>query len=354
MYFTPPESVNRLRQFGPNLRTPGCHRQNQTCTIIQLTLVKASLLHPGPIRYKLAATTGVDCGPKKGSNGLWVGDFLAVFNRLAEESCPGFTFLALKTEGEIPMSPFTAIAELITVSLDLRNAPVAICLTDVPPADVPASIQPAAAGCVFWERGTQRAFFTSARDHENCAVGMYTHNMPMAPEQQKNLNDCLSVFHDLGYLRPADIPEISVLKQETKYVLYAPLSSLSVTPTVVLLFANSRQSLAITEAVQQVDPGVPPALGRPACAVIPQVVNTGKPALSLGCCGARAYLDGLTDDFALWALPGVRIEEYASRIAALANANSILTRFHQIRRRDIEAGERPSVKESITRLQTAK
>ena len=125
-------------------------------------------------------------------------------------------------------------------------------------------------------------------------------------------------------------------------------------PPVVLLFANSRQSLAITEAVQQVDPGVPPALGRPACAVIPQVVNTGKPALSLGCCGARAYLDGLTDDFALWALPGVRIEEYASRIAALANANSILTRFHQIRRRDIEAGERPSVKESITRLQTAK
>jgi len=105
MYFTPPESVNRLRQFGPNLRTRGCpvlafgHRQNRTCTIIQLTLVKASVLHPGPIRYKLTTTTGVDCGPKKGSDGLWVGDFLAVFNRLAEESCPGFTFLALKTEG---------------------------------------------------------------------------------------------------------------------------------------------------------------------------------------------------------------------------------------------------------------
>ena len=42
-------------------------------------------------------------------------------------------------------------------------------------------------------------------------------------------------------------------------------------PSTVLLLANARQSLAITEAVQQVEPSVPPALGRPACAVIPHV-----------------------------------------------------------------------------------
>src|SRR4051794_24587093 len=89
-------------------------------------------------------------------------------------------------------------------------------------------------------------------------------------------------------------------------------------PSTVLFFANSRQSLAITEAVQQVEPGIPPALGRPACAVIAQAVNTGKPAMSLGCCGARAYLNVLTDDFALWALPGARIAEYAERIRVLA------------------------------------
>jgi hypothetical protein len=43
-----------------------------------------------------------------------------------------------------------------------------------------------------------------------------------------------------------------------------------------------------------------PATGRPACAVIPQVLNCGKATLSLRCCGARAYVDVLTDSVALW------------------------------------------------------
>lgn len=250
------------------------------------------------------------------------------------------------------MSDYSSIANAITESLKLRVAPVAVCMTDKPPQGVPASTKPAAAGCVFWERGAQGAFVTSSKDHENCVVGMYTHHMPLVTaSQQENLNDCLKVFGDLGYVRPEDIPGIPVLKDEAKYVVYAPLASTPVAPSAVLLFANSRQSLAITEAVQQVDPSVPPALGRPACGVIPQVVNTGKPALSLGCCGARAYVDVLTDDFALWALPGARIGEYAARIKALAQANEILTHFHELRRSDVEAGKSPSVKESLARMQ---
>ncbi len=85
--------------------------------------------------------------------------------------------------------------------------------------------------------------------------------------------------------------------------------------------------------------------------MIPQAVNSGKPALSLGCCGARAYLNVLTDDFALWALPGARIGEYAERIRVLSQANDILTKFHQLRREDVEHGKSPSVKESLARLQ---
>jgi hypothetical protein len=181
---------------------------------------------------------------------------------------------------------------------------------------------------------------------------MYTHHMPLAtPAHQDDLNTCLKVFGDLGYVRSEDIPGIPVLKEEPKNVTYAPLASTPVTPAAVLLFADSRQSLAITEAVQQVEPGVPPALGRPACAVIPQAVNTGKPALSLGCCGARAYLDVMTDDFALWALPGSRIGDYAARIKVLADANQILTKFHQLRREDVAAGKSPTVKESLVRLE---
>jgi hypothetical protein len=181
---------------------------------------------------------------------------------------------------------------------------------------------------------------------------MYTHHMPLTTAaQQDDLNTCLKVFGDLGYVLPQEIAGIPVLQQEPKYVTYAPLASTPVAPSTVLLFADSRQSLAITEAVQQVEPGVPPALGRPACAVIPQAVNTRKPAMSLGCCGARAYLDVLTDDFALWALPGERIGEYANRIKVLADANQILTKFHQLRRQDISSGKSPSVRDSLVRLE---
>ena len=250
------------------------------------------------------------------------------------------------------MIDYSSIARTFTDSLNLRVPPIAVCLTDTAPEGIAGSSQPAAAGCVFWERGAQGAFVTSQKDHGNCAVGMYTHHMPLTTAaQQEDLNTCLKVFGDLGYVRPEDIAGIPVLKEEAKHVIYAPLASTPLPPNTVLLFANSRQSLAITEAVQQVDPSVPPALGRPACAVIPQVVNTGKPALSLGCCGARAYLDVMTDDFALWALPGARIEEYAERIKVMAQANQILTQFHTLRRGDVEAGKSPSVQESLVRLQ---
>ena len=253
------------------------------------------------------------------------------------------------------MNNYSSISKTLMDSLKLRVAPVAVCFTDQPPQGLHGPSQPAAAGCVFWERGAQGAFVTSPKDHSNCVVGMYTHHMPLAgASEQENLNDCLKVFGELGYVRPEDIPAIPVLKQDAKYVTYAPLAEAPVPPSAVLLFADSRQSLAITEAVQQVEPGVPPALGRPACAVIPQAINTGKPALSLGCCGARAYLDVLTDDFALWALPGARIGEYTERIKILADANQILTKFHQLRRDDVAAGKSPSVKESLARLQTSK
>jgi uncharacterized protein (DUF169 family) len=251
------------------------------------------------------------------------------------------------------MTDYSSIADTLTKSLQLQVAPVAVCLTDKPPQGIPSSSKAAAAGCMFWEWGAKSALVTAPKDHANCAIGMYTHHMPLATGAQQDLNDCLKVFADLGYVRPEDIPGIPVLKDESKYVVYSPLASTPLPPATVLLFANSRQSLAITEAVQQVEPGMTPALGRPACAVVPQAINSGKPALSLGCCGARAYLDVLTDDVALWALPGARIAEYAARIQVLAQANNVLTQFHQIRRKDIEAGQSPSVKESIARLQSS-
>ena len=130
------------------------------------------------------------------------------------------------------MSDYSLIAETLMESLRLRVAPVAVCLTDKPPQGVSGPSKPAAAGCVFWEWGARGALVTSPKDHSNCAVGMFTHHMPLAtPSQQENLNDSLKVFADLGYVRPEDIPGIPVLKDEAKYVVYAPLASTPLPPS---------------------------------------------------------------------------------------------------------------------------
>jgi uncharacterized protein (DUF169 family) len=119
---------------------------------------------------------------------------------------------------------------------------------------------------------------------------------------------------------------------------------------VILLFAQARQGLILSEAVARVDKGMPPAMGRPACAVVPQVLNLGSAAMSLGCCGARAYLDALSDNVAMWAFPGSKLEQYCAEIGVLSRANKTLTTFHERRREDVESGERPTVRQSLERL----
>ena len=123
-------------------------------------------------------------------------------------------------------------------------------------------------------------------------------------------------------------------------------------PDVVLLFVRADQTLILSEASQQLEGGAPPAMGRPACAIIPQARNTGRSALSLGCCGARALTSMcFPDDVALYAVPGATLNAFAERIAALSKANGILSKFHQLRRKDVEAGNRPTIQESLMALQ---
>ncbi len=249
------------------------------------------------------------------------------------------------------MSKYSELAENLQKVLGLSVPPVAVCIVDEVPAGIPTLGRPLAAGCMFWQEALRGPFATSAPQHESCAIGVYTHNMAGASAaQQTELGEVLRVMADLTYVRREDVPLIPVLRQQARHIIYAPLAETPHDPDVVLLFAHSRQGLLITEAAQQVDPDIPPALGRPACAVVPQAVNTGRAALSLGCCGARAYLDILSDDIALWALPGPRLAIYAERIVALANANKTLTKFHAQRKKDFAAGLRPTVQASLARM----
>jgi uncharacterized protein (DUF169 family) len=232
-------------------------------------------------------------------------------------------------------------------ALSLERPPVAICFADKVPNGLAAPSSRAPAGCRFWEDATSKAFATSAGDHSMCAIGVYTHNLEPSPAQQVDLMDAIKVFGDLGYVRQEDLPLIPVLASKPKHILYSPLADTPLAPDVVLLFANANQTLILTEATQQIEGGNAPAMGRPACAVVPQVMNTGRAALSLGCCGARAYLDLLTDSIALFAIPGAKLDAYAERVVALAKANAILAQFHKIRQREIGLGHSPTIQDSL-------
>ena len=249
------------------------------------------------------------------------------------------------------MTPTANLAQSLTDSLHLALPPIAVSFADQIPDGIPAFQGSAPAGCRFWQEAASRVFATVSSDHSLCSIGVYTHNLETTPAEQTDLVNALNIFGQLGYVRPDDVPLIPVLKRAAKVVVYGPLGQTPLAPDVVLLFVKADQALILSEASQQLEAGLPPAMGRPACAVVPQAFNTGRTAMSLGCCGARAYLDVLTPDVALYAVPGSQLEAFTERVAVLSKANTVLTAFHTRRRADVEAGKRPTVMESLAAMQ---
>ena len=242
-------------------------------------------------------------------------------------------------------------AEQLSASLELSLPPIAVAFRDAVPDGIPEFDSSVPAGCVFWQEAAKRTFATSARHHALCSIGIHTLNLSQAPASQpEELRTTLEAMSGLDYVREEEVAAIPVVQRAVKHALYGPLADFPAEPEVILLFADARQGLVLSEAVGRVDGGVPPAMGRPACAVVPRTLNHGLAAMSLGCCGARAYLDALSDDTALWALPGGRLDRYCKQIAAFAKANRTLAMFHERRRADVEAGMRPTVQESLQRL----
>ena len=249
------------------------------------------------------------------------------------------------------MSNYRKLADDLMHFLDLSLPPIAISFCDRIPAGVTSFDGVVPAGCVFWQLAATRTFVTSAKDHELCAIGVHTHHLSGASESQRQeLQEALKAMGGLDYVREEEVAAIPVLQHEARHVIYGPLADFPLDPEVVLLFADAQQGLILSEAAARIDKGMPPAMGRPACAVVPQVLNHGSAAMSLGCCGARAYLDALSDSVAMWAFPGSKLDQYCEQIAVLARANNTLMAFHERRRQDVESGQRPTVRQSLERL----
>ena len=169
---------------------------------------------------------------------------------------------------------------------------------------------------------------------------MYTHNLQFSAAAGEDLLDALKVFAELGYVRAEDVASIPVLGTKPVYVVYSPLGASNPLPAdVVLLFVNARQTLLLSEATQQVEGQNPLAMGRPACAVIPQVMNSWASGAEPWDVAGRELI--VMCSRMMWRCLLFLEKKLRPTLGALRHSLRRMMscqNLHEIRRRDIEAG----------------
>ena len=219
-----------------------------------------------------------------------------------------------------------------TGPLRLARRPVAVTFLDAEPVGMERFAGTEPSGCSFWRLAADgRAFYTVPGDHFNCAVGSYTHNIPLSPEREKETEQTLQMMFGVGYIRPEDVPAIPRLTKTPAAVAYAPLGSAPLEPSVVLFACRPSAAMLLNEAAMRAGSGgTLPPLGRPACMALPAALDKGTVS-SLGCIGSRTYT-GLGEDEMYVVVPGADLEKVADALDTIVTANLAIGEFARGRR----------------------
>ena len=190
-------------------------------------------------------------------------------------------------------------------------------------------------GCSFWRLAASgRTFYTVPGDHYNCAIGSYTHNIPLPQERAEELDQTLSFMTGIGYVKMEEIPQIPRLPQTPGVVLYAPLGDTPVDPDVVLFAGRPGRMVLLQEAALRAGLGTQvPLLGRPTWMALPAALAQGV-VVSTGCIGNRVYTD-LGEDELYVAVPGKDLARIADEVETIATANAKLSEYHRGRRQGL-------------------
>jgi len=216
------------------------------------------------------------------------------------------------------------LRENIAAAVRLARAPVAVSFLDAPPSAVPKFEGTEPSSCSFWRLAAAgHVFYTVPENHFNCAVGAYTHNIALSPARAQETEQTLKMMFDLGYVQPAEVPQIPRLPKAPAAILYAPLGDGPVAPDVVLFACPPSAAMLLNEAAHRagVAAGLP-ALGRPTCMALPASLQGGA-ILSLGCIGNRVYT-GLQDGELYFVLRGQDLPAVAGALAIIVSANAAL------------------------------
>lgn len=213
--------------------------------------------------------------------------------------------------------------------------PIGVAFLDEEPGGVKKYEGTQPSGCSFWRLAAQgTAFYTLPENHFNCAVGAYTHNIPLSPDREKETEATLKMMFDLGYVKPEEVPQIPRLAKTPKAIVYSPLGDIPVDPDVVLFALKPSSAMLLQEAAGRAGVGTgAPALGRPTCMALPASMAHGT-ITSLGCIGNRIYT-GLGDDEIYVVLRAQDLPAVAEALQVVGGANAALRDYARGRREQL-------------------
>jgi uncharacterized protein (DUF169 family) len=232
-------------------------------------------------------------------------------------------------------SNWNELENRIAAAVKFSRRPVAVTFLECAPAGVEKFAGTEPSGCSFWRLAAGgRSFYTLPENHFNCAVGTYTHNIPLSAERQNETEQTLKMMFDLGYVKPEEVPQIPRLAKTPGAILYAPLGEVTIVPDVVLFSCKPAAAMLLTEAAGRagVASGMP-ALGRPTCMALPATMQHGS-ILSLGCMGNRVYT-GLGEDEMYLVVRGKDVGAIAEALGVITSANSALADYAKGRRQQL-------------------
>jgi uncharacterized protein (DUF169 family) len=217
----------------------------------------------------------------------------------------------------------------------LPHRPVAVAFLDTIPTNMQKFQGTEPSSCSFWRLAAEgRLFYTVPENHFNCAIGAYTHNIPLSPEREAETQQTLKIMFDLNYVRPEEVPAIPRLPKTPAAIAYAPLGDSPFAPDVVLFSCHPAAAMLLNEAATRA--GVSdcaPALGRPTCMALPASLQQGS-ILSLGCVGNRVYT-GLGENEMYVVFRGRDLAAIADALETILSANAALREYHSTQRQHL-------------------
>jgi len=227
------------------------------------------------------------------------------------------------------------LEQRISAAVRLERRAVSVAFLDAPPPGVKKFEGAEPSGCSFWRLAAAgRSFYTVPENHFNCAVGAYTHNIPLPPTREKEGEETLKLMFDLGYVKPDEVRQIARLPKTPAVVAYAPLGDSSFTPDTVLFACKPSGAMLLNEAAASAGiASAAPALGRPTCMALPACLQAGS-ILSLGCVSNRVYT-GLGEEELYFVVRGKDLSALAAALDVITGANNTLSEYAQGRRAEL-------------------